>query len=71
MAFENLIDTSVWVLIHGFTYGETAYFFTAHTEPEVNEVLANQLGIDYTPDNNEALILYRLPNLNSLPHIET
>lgn len=71
MAFENLVDTSVWVLIHEHDYGDTAYFFTAHTEPEVNEVLANQLGIDYNPDADESLSLHRLPGLNSIPHIET
>ena len=71
MAFENLIDTSLWVLIHRHEYGETAYPFTTDTEPEVDETLAKQLSIDYEPDRDETIELHRIENLESIPHIET
>lgn len=71
MVFENLVDTSLWVLIHHHEYGKTAYPFTANVEPEVNETLAKQLGIDYEPDQDETIELHRIENLESIPHIET
>lgn len=71
MALENLVNTSLWVLIHEHEYGETAYPFTANAEPEVNETLAKQLGIDYEPDRYETIELHRIENLESIPHIET
>ncbi len=71
MALKNLVDTSLWVLIHEHEYGETIYPFTANAEPEVNETLAKQLGIDYEPDRYETIELHRIENLESIPHIET
>lgn len=71
MALKNLVDTSLWVLIHQHKYGEAVYPFTANAEPEVNETLAKQLGIDYEPDRDETIELHRIENLESIPHIET
>lgn len=71
MAFENLVDTSLWVLIHEHEYGETIYPFTADTEPVDHNLLTEQLGIDYEPDRDETIELHRIENLESIPHSES
>jgi hypothetical protein len=71
MALKNLVDTSLWVLIHQHKYGEAVYPFTANTEPVDHNLLTEQLGIDYEPDRDETIELHRIENLESIPHIET